>query len=354
HSARELYALVERHGGGIRELIHVTPQRSDALILLSDYLAGKGEPAKEELSKLIEALVRMPLEPLQRLAVAQHALKADFPDVARAQALLASQSTESRLDALRVLAEIAWHKGEWTEFEAWSQKVEKAQRELGTTERAAESALAAAMRLASVESRGKTRERFVRILKEYPAYAPVYFQMAMFSQNDSQQLALYYLKKAVELAPGHLDYRNHLAQHYISLSQITEAEKIYEEFLQTPEFQTTGYLGLARCKFLRGDPLQTISILEEGIHKAGKSEQLFYQLGRMYDAIGDYRKAAQAYLEYAALTPGKIDGYNLAGDAYQNLGDYAAARAQYNRSLTKNPQNRHALNSLLLLDSIGR
>jgi len=48
-----------------------------------------------------------------------------------------------------------------------------------------------------------------------------------------------------------------------------------------------------------------------------------------------------------------VDGINLAGDAYVNLGHYLTARDTYRKVLEKDPANKHANDALVNLQALG-
>lgn len=353
HSAQELYKILEQSGFGLESLSKITPNRTDAKLQLAFYLSAKGSTAKKDLMPVLDDLTKMPLTPEEKLSTAELAFKAGRIEVAEKLASSVLQTRENAAEAFQLLADIAWQQQNWSEFEKRSTELEKYYLQTGERDKAAESALQTVMRLVPGESKGQTKKRLLKMLDDYPHYAPAYEQMANLSQNESEQeTAIYYWKKAVQLAPDRSEYKDRLAQNYLNQSRIREAESIYNEMILSTHDAQTGYLGLSKCSLSKNDPLMAITILEAGLKKSGKSPELYLQLGKIFDSIHDYKRAAEAYREFSNLSPDNVEGYILAAEAYQNLGDYNSARDQYREALKRDPENERASRSLSLLGSL--
>jgi tetratricopeptide (TPR) repeat protein len=351
-TAQELYKLLEQSGAGFKSLSAVTPDRTAAKLQLAFYLAAKGNAGKQELKNVLSDLTAMPLTPQEKLSIAGLALQAGLTELAEKLASSVLQSKENSGNAYQLLANISWEKGNWNEFEKRSTELQKYYLQTGDRNKAAESALETLNRLASVETKEDTKRRLLKLLDVYPHYAPAYERMANFSQTESEEMALYYWKKAVQAAPDNPEYKNQLAQHYLNQSRIREAEAIYREMISSTHDVQTGYLGLSRCSLSKNDPVMAITILEDGLKKSGKSAELFLELGKVSDSIHDYKRAADAYREFSNLSPDNVEGYILAAEAYRNQGDYNSARELYQQALKRDPQNQHATQWLSLLDSM--
>lgn len=351
-SAQELYKVLEQSGAGFESLSEITPNRTTAKLQLAFYLSAKGNSGKQELKHVLDNLTGMPLTPEEKLSTAEIAFQTGQIELAKTLTLSALQSKENKSNALQLLANIAWQQQNWTEFEKRSVELQKFYLQTGDQDKAAESALQTVIRLAPGETKGETKKRLLKVLDDYPHYAPAYEQMANFSQNESEEAALYYWKKAVQLAPDRTEFQDRLARQYLNRSQISEAEAIYNQMILSKRDSQIGYLGLAKCSLSKNDPLMAITILEDGLKKSGKSAELFLELGKVSDSIHDYKRAANAYREFSSLSPENVEGYILAAEAYQNQGDYTSARELFQQALKRDPQNQHASQSLSLLDSM--
>ena len=190
-------------------------------------------------------------------------------------------------------------------------------------------------------------------MNQYPHYAPAFAQMAAASTSDSAEVQLYYLKQAVDLDPARLEYHRQLASLYLRLNRPSEAEKTFQTLISIPETKKEANIGIAQCKIAEGDRYQAIAILHQGIERSGEAPEFSWQLGQLYDSIGEFERAAHYYSEYGRTGSNKVNGYNLAGDAYYKLGRYDNAREEYLLALTQDPKNTHAQDQLKQLKSLN-
>ncbi|MCJ7535801.1 MAG: tetratricopeptide repeat protein, partial [Anaerolineales bacterium] len=104
------------------------------------------------------------------------------------------------------------------------------------------------------------------------------------------------------------------------------------------EVQFAARLGIARTNFLAGELLKAQDQLEALISPGSELPQLaevYFVLGQVYEAQGDYPAAAEEYAKYLDLRPGVIDSYvsELRGDVLSAAGDYQGAIAAYQAAL---------------------
>jgi tetratricopeptide (TPR) repeat protein len=291
-------------------------------------------------------LASLDLKPDQRLDLARLALNAGEIAPAEAQVRIAMLSADSQMPALQILLDLAAQKRDWYEYQKISSRIEAVYRKSGNTEEAARYALDKWGRLSAGWERKQIEEEILRILKEYPHYAPAYVEAAGFYEKQSPRTALQYLKKSASISPGNFHYSNRLAEAYLRRSMIAEAEAIYRGFLNDPDVASDAYVGLAHCKEAGGKKTEAIAILLDGINRISKPDSLWWDLGRIQAEAGNLTEAASSYLQYAALTPNKPDGLLRAAEIYERLGNQEAARSLYLRVLSIDPQNDHARRAL--------
>jgi tetratricopeptide (TPR) repeat protein len=346
----DVYRLIERNGGSLEDLIRITPRKGESLISLSAYLSSKKSGSRSQLQRVLLELEAMSMKPEQMVAAARNALKAGNLDWARTQAENAMKHPETQIDASLIVASIYEEEGKWREYEKIAGQIEKRYVIAGDHEKAAAFAFDAAIKLSSMENEEETIERLNRIIKEYPKFAPVYFKMAQLHKNESEAAESFF-RKAIELDPANSNYSVELANHYLEIFMISEAEIIFQRLVHIPRFRTEGYLGLAECKIAAGKPDQAIAILQEAIHNDRRSVPLWRQLAQTYGKAGAYYKAAEAYEQLAALTPSRPHGYLLVAEMYEKAGAYAFAEKQYHIALKLDPENKAARQGLSLLQS---
>lgn len=350
--AQALYALLEQHGSDLHTLERVTPQQPDPMIQLCRYLGGRGDFAEIEFGSCVVKAAGLKLDAQQGVAVAELAAEAGLEDIALRYSKAAASSPEERIRAYRLLADQAWKNQKLDDYDRYSLLMEKACLERGSPDEAAEYALQSAVRYRQ-RSKAEATEKVLQVLNRYPRYAEGYGQMAALSQDESEQLSLYYIKKAVELAPSKLGYQNQLANYYVKTSDFQNAEAVFKTMITDPDGAETGYLGLASCKEKEGDRFQAINVLQEALDKGVRSEPILMSLARLHADLGDYEKTLKVATELLDLNPERPEAHLLAGEAFLNLGRYREAREQYEGVLAREPNNQRAQQGLSRLESLG-
>ncbi len=87
--------------------------------------------------------------------------------------------------------------------------------------------------LAAEESPEHALEEFKRLMQINPEFAPIPAQIGMIylKQNNYQDAALY-LRKAVMLAPDHINYRYNLAVTYDKIGMTKQAARLYQQIIE--------------------------------------------------------------------------------------------------------------------------
>jgi tetratricopeptide (TPR) repeat protein len=347
--ARDVYVFMASRHASVEEMISVTPKRSGSFIALATVLgSGSGRNSKD-LDTVWFEVDKLPMDPKQRLAVARAALRVGNTERARIHARHAVQASSTRADAWKLLSEVALKDKNWNEFQEYTESLEQHYGRNGDPEKAASFALESA-RLFSRAGHAKTKERIHRVLDRYPNYAPAYIAMASISREVPKE-ALFFLRGAVRLQPKNFEYNSKLAKQYLEMSMVSEAEDIYGRFSEDKEFTVSAFLGLASCKRKTGNFYEAISVLQKGLRRSNRSPELLQELGRTYETVGEYRKAAEAYKNLADLTPAKPSGYVLAAQMYEKAGAFKAAEKEYSRVLVLEPSNPDAMKALSILQS---
>lgn len=352
-SAPELFRMLEESGNDVDTIVRVTPETSGALIQLAHYLKRSNRSSQAPLQNTLTRLVRLDLTPAQRLDVAALAWAGGLKDMARDQTALAARDETTRAKAYAQQARMLWNDGQHEEALRMADRAEQNYREEGGLDQAARYALEIAALQHSQGDAAAANQRMLRILNDYPGFAPAHFQMAQFSRAESPELELFYLKKAQDLDPENTEYHRVYAHRLLETNHLKEAEAAFRELVSVSGLEKEAYLGLAQCHLAAGDRPGALQVLQQAVQRTVTSGPIYLQIGQIYASIGEYEKAALAYLEVAKLSPESIDAFNLAGDAYLNLGRYAQARDQYRKVLAKDPANKHALEAVANLQMLG-
>jgi tetratricopeptide (TPR) repeat protein len=168
--------------------------------------------------------------------------------------------------------------------------------------------------------------------------------------------AVEHYQKALELQPN--DYKIHynLGICYANLGRVEEVyldEAIKEYYIAiklSPEFEMP-YFGLGIIYFFKkGMHKKGIECLEKAISLEPEFIDAYITLGKCYYELGRFSQAAKNYEEAIKRSPPKIkvvaNYYNNLGIVYQAMGDRKKAIQSFRNALKIVPQHREAIEGL--------
>ena len=123
-------------------------------------------------------------------------------------------------------------------------------------------------------------------------------------KNEDLRKAVVYYEKAIELNPKIYQSRNLLANLYIKLNQISDAEAVYLRALDAPLTQARHdslIRAISKLYVDEGQEHKLVAILEEIEPKMQESVVLYELLGDLYNKIGESDKAELAYVEWLQM-----------------------------------------------------
>lgn len=130
-----------------------------------------------------------------------------------------------------------------------------------------------------------------------------------------------------------------------SLLILGDYDQAYNEFLtsstqsQDPEFVASALLGVGRALLLKEDYYGAVNQFSTLLinYPTGEARNTsFFFLAKAYDALEQYRLAADAYASYLSALPGPLDSEinEMRGNSLTKYGDYTGAMAAYETALT--------------------
>ena len=154
------------------------------------------------------------------------------------------------------------------------------------------------------------------------------------------------LRRATELAPDNLYYKETLATYLANSAQYREAIRLYEEIADA-NLTCATLANLAWLYKTSGDYAGAIRTLERLERLDGRSEALSMEKFQTYLAMKDDEHAYQALEELCAEYPLDLRYRVLMGDLYDQHGYHERALDIYRDVLTAEPDNSYAQLSLL-------
>lgn len=170
--------------------------------------------------------------------------------------------------------------------------------------------------------------------------------LAAYSDSLQRQRGDSLLRRAVELAPANVDYKETLAGLYVERGKYAEAVALYKQLCTdhpTPARLST----LVVLQEQAADYAGAVKTLERLEVMDGRTEQTSVEKFKLYSQLDDNEHAYKAIEDLCAEYPDELRYRVLLGDLYQQKGYHEMALAIYQDVLTADPQNSYAQISLL-------
>ncbi len=124
---------------------------------------------------------------------------------------------------------------------------------------------------------------------------------------------------------------------------LTGAEDIYREVLNTDPENADGHHFLGLIAHQRGAPEKAIQLIGRAVSLAPDRATFHFNLGAAYLTAGDTGRALTAYEEAARLDPDNISALQILGGLLGQAGRFDAAETVLRQALDKNPDFPEAL-----------
>ena len=198
-----------------------------------------------------------------------------------------------------------------------------------------------------------------------------YFKGSALFETGKVQEGIECLRKALELAPGHLMVLTKLAGAYLALGRIDSAKTTYEtaleyypdnaalltdygmllnqsgqtdkalEYLRRAQRIDPGLPGLLTNIGLvystAGEYEKAREVFLEALKKAPGDPQLHLNLGLIHAFHGEQEEAERFFKKSLELKPDYVDAYINLGNVYQNTGRPDLAEEQFRKAMMINP-----------------
>jgi len=202
-----------------------------------------------------------------------------------------------------------------------------------------------------------------------PEYVDAYYNLAKLYQDverPQEAVALYH--QALQLNPGYKDAYFNLGRLYQQLGEEQKAVEAYNQMIQTNPRDADLYINAIKAytEAIKANPTPSLYIeacrealdryrsLGDVDRRHKDSEVFYFNLGYLYQEMGDNREAVAAYELALELNPNYVNAlYNL-GNIYEEGGENKKALFLYGKVIALNPKHPEAyLNSGLIYGRLG-
>ncbi len=180
------------------------------------------------------------------------------------------------------------------------------------------------------ETKKSTRE-LGKLIRDNPDEAYYHYLMSQnFAQEGRLTEAVASCVRAVQLAPGIVDFRMFLGKLYASQDMNRDAEKVFLTVIRDEPAREEAYLQLARAYIGQKEYYKAIGAMHKLLRVNPDSAIAYYYIGSIYEQhLKQPDRALQAFRQALEIEPGNIIVHNAIAEIYLEKKDLRKALAKY-------------------------
>lgn len=196
---------------------------------------------------------------------------------------------------------------------------------------------------------------YKKSIENNPEYIDAIYNLGkLYADLGLPREALAYYKKAIDINPTYKDAYFGWAGLLVKLGQHSQAIAAYQECMKLFQDNPDVYINivLAYNEAIKEFPVQkdlyssaqeqAVEAFIKFINGQKPKANYFFNLGYLYQEMGDMKRSISAYEEALEIQPFHENAlYNL-GNAYRDAGQFEQALAYYQKSIKANPQKTDA------------
>ncbi len=181
---------------------------------------------------------------------------------------------------------------------------------------------------------------YTKVINKDPENAAAYYQMArIFEIQKKTTDALTYSQKAAELDKDNIWYQLLLADLYKTNNKYKEATKVIEGIVNRHPENIDYYYDWANAYITEGSLDGALKVYDNIEKKIGLTEGVSLQKEKIYLNLNKFNKAVDEIEKLSAQMPEVIKYNAMIAELYMSKKMYDKALIQYNKILTKNPND---------------
>ncbi len=183
----------------------------------------------------------------------------------------------------------------------------------------------------------KSIKLYEDLLKEDPANDAAYYELArLHDVKGTDEEAVRFAKKAVELAPENHWYHRFLADIYQQVGRNKEAAAVYEYLVGKSPNEEEYYYKWAYFLIKANEISRAIKVYDDLEKRTGLTDEIARRKHSLYVGIGDSKKAAIELERLVQAFPREIENYYLLAAYYEQIGEAKLAENVYRTILKIN------------------
>lgn len=170
---------------------------------------------------------------------------------------------------------------------------------------------------------------YLEVVKDNPAFTDAWYKLAECSYKLGEfDLALQYLESAEKYEKNNNQIQNLKGMVYVSLGQIEEGQKIFNEILKKYPNDIDAHFGLAEIELYEGRFSGAENEYMEALKRQNTNRKALLSLALVYAERGNSTKANTYLRQALSYYSGEPEVHYLASIIYSMQGDYIAAEKQ--------------------------
>lgn len=187
---------------------------------------------------------------------------------------------------------------------------------------------------------------FTTALEYDPRHAPSYYELSNLYFPVDPVKAQEYSRKAVELDPSNIWFKQQLGRLYIMTGEYGSARQVYDEIVRMAPDNPENYRYLAALYEETGSPYAALTVLDSVEVRFGFIEELAAYKRQLLINTGMIDRAIDEAQALTFNSPYDDSNFVVLGDLYAGTGKDSLALDAYHQALALNPENVEALMSL--------
>ncbi len=170
---------------------------------------------------------------------------------------------------------------------------------------------------------------YLEVVKDNPAFTDAWYKLAECSYKLGEfDLALQYLESAEKYEKNNNQIQNLKGMVYVSLGQIEEGQKIFNEILKKYPNDIDAHFGLAEIELYEGRFSGAENEYMEALKRQNTNRKALLSLALVYAERGNSTKANTYLRQALSYYSGEPEVHYLASIIYSMQGDYITAEKQ--------------------------
>lgn len=194
-------------------------------------------------------------------------------------------------------------------------------------------------------------EVFKKMLKEDDQFDVIHYELAkLYLKTKANKEALYAIKKAVDLKPTNVWYKEELAASHEANDDFKAAAEIYRQLIQQKPNEQKFYFDLAFLYVKNNDIQDAIDVFNQHESKFGVSEEVISRKFNLYGTLDKVDKAESELVKLVKAFPSDVSYLQGLAKFYEDTNNGSKAKSTYGKILKLDPNNSDAQVALSRMD----